>query len=103
MIYWDLIDANLPYEKRRGQLRTYFDETAVAAWDRLTSDAPVGRIRQTVRAGRDRMRETLLNWLPADMRGKRLLDAGCRNRRTVGGSSARRGAEVIALLICRQH
>ncbi len=33
---------------------------------RLTSDAPVGRIRATVRAGRDRMRATLLDWLPAD-------------------------------------
>ncbi|MFN3162947.1 MAG: magnesium protoporphyrin IX methyltransferase [Pseudohongiellaceae bacterium] len=84
------------YEKRRGQLRTYFDETAVAAWDRLTSDAPVGRIRQTVRAGRDRMRDTLLSWLPADMRGKRLLDAGCGTG-ALSVEAARRGAEVIAI------
>lgn len=84
------------YEKRRGQLRTYFDETAVAAWDRLTSDAPVGRIRQTVRAGRDRMRDTLLEWLPADMSGKRLLDAGCGTG-ALSVEAARRGAEVIAI------
>jgi hypothetical protein len=36
----------------------------------LTSDAPVGRIRATVRAGRDRMRATLLSWLPQDLRGR---------------------------------
>ena len=39
--------------ERRGELQTYFDRTAVDAWARLTSDAPVGRIRATVRAGRD--------------------------------------------------
>jgi light-independent protochlorophyllide reductase subunit L len=33
-------------------------------------DAPVSRIRATVRAGRDRMRATLLDWLPADLRGR---------------------------------
>ena len=49
------------YSERKGQLETYFDRTAVDAWARLTSDAPVGRIRATVRAGRDRMRATLLD------------------------------------------
>ena len=69
--------ATATYISRRGELETYFDRTAVDAWKRLTSDAPVGRIRATVRAGRDTMRDTLLSWLPADMRGLRLLDAGC--------------------------
>ena len=44
------------YVERRGKIEDYFDRTAVQAWARLTSDAPVGRIRATVRAGRDRMR-----------------------------------------------
>ena len=52
------------YATRRSELETYFDRTAVEAWSRLTSDAPVSRIRATVRAGRDRMRNTLLSWLP---------------------------------------
>jgi magnesium-protoporphyrin O-methyltransferase len=30
-----------------------------------------------VRAGRDEMRNLLLSWLPDDLSGKRLLDAGC--------------------------
>ena len=45
--------TDLTYRERRGQIETYFDRTAVQAWARLTSDAPVGRVRATVRAGRD--------------------------------------------------
>jgi magnesium-protoporphyrin O-methyltransferase len=84
------------YIERRTQLETYFDRTAVEAWSLLTSDAPVSRIRATVRAGRDRMRETLLSWLPADLRGARLLDAGCGTG-ALSIAAARRGAAVIAI------
>jgi magnesium-protoporphyrin O-methyltransferase len=65
------------YQKRRSEIETYFDRTAMAAWAKLTSTAPVSGIRATVRAGRDKMRNTLLSWLPEDMSGMRLLDAGC--------------------------
>jgi magnesium-protoporphyrin O-methyltransferase len=84
------------YLERRGQLEDYFDRTAVDAWSRLTSDAPVSRIRATVRAGRDEMRRTLLGWLPADLRGRRLLDAGCGTG-ALAVELARRGARVIAI------
>ena len=82
------------YATRRGELETYFDRTAVDAWKRLTSDAPVGRIRATVRAGRDVMRAKLLSWLPADMKGLRLLDAGCGTG-ALAIEAARRGADVV--------
>ena len=55
------------YVDTRDRLEDYFDRTAVRAWERLTSDAPVSRIRQTVREGRDRMRALLLSRLPADL------------------------------------
>jgi len=84
------------YLARRGQLETYFDRTAAEAWSRLTSDAPVSGIRATVRAGRDRMRATLLSWLPADLHGARLLDAGCGTG-ALAVEAARRGAEVVAI------
>lgn len=84
------------YLERRGQIETYFDRTAVQAWERLTSDAPVGHIRATVRAGRDRMRETLLSWLPARMDGLRLLDAGCGTG-ALAQVAAERGAHVVAI------
>lgn len=84
------------YLERRGEIETYFDRTAAQAWERLTSDAPVGRIRATVRAGRDRMRNTLLSWLPEDMTGQRLLDAGCGTG-ALAAEAARRGAHVVAI------
>jgi magnesium-protoporphyrin O-methyltransferase len=84
------------YIDRRSKIEDYFDRTAVKAWERLTSDAPVGRIRATVRAGRDRMRATLLGWLPADMTGMRLLDAGCGTG-ALAVEAARRGAHVVAI------
>ena len=65
------------YKARRADVEEYFDRTAADAWAKLTSTAPVGRIRSTVRAGRDEMRDLLLQWLPQDLRGKRVLDAGC--------------------------
>jgi magnesium-protoporphyrin O-methyltransferase len=86
----------LSYSARRTELETYFDRTAVEAWKRLTSDAPVGRIRATVRAGRDTMRATLLDWLPADLSGRRVLDAGCGTG-ALAVEAARRGAEVVAV------
>ncbi len=84
------------YETRRGQIETYFDRTAMAAWEQLTSTAPVGRIRATVRAGRDRMRQTLLDWLPQDLHGVRILDAGCGTG-AFAIAAAQRGASVVAI------
>ncbi|MEM0954438.1 MAG: magnesium protoporphyrin IX methyltransferase [Pseudomonadota bacterium] len=83
------------YEQRRSEIATYFDETASEAWSKLTSDAPVSRIRQTVRAGRDEMRSHLLNWLPEDLSGRRVLDAGCGTG-ALAVEVARRGATVVA-------
>ena len=84
------------YAERRGRLQTYFDETAVEAWAQLTSTAPVSRIRQTVRAGRDSMRALLLSWLPHDMADQTLLDAGCGTG-ALSVSAAHRGARVTAV------
>jgi len=56
----------------------------------------VGRVRATVRAGRDRMRNTLLSWLPQDLTGQRILDAGCGTG-ALAVEAARRGAHVVAI------
>ena len=84
------------YLARRDQLERYFDRTAVDAWKRMTSDAPLGRVRATVRAGRDAMRATILSWLPHDLRGARVLDAGCGTG-ALAHDLARRGASVVAI------
>ena len=86
----------ITYQERRGQILKYFDRTAVEAWARMTTDAPLGRIRATVRAGREAMRATLLEWLPADLSGRRLLDAGCGTG-LLAIEAARRGAHVVAI------
>lgn len=84
------------YAKRRAQIEFYFDRTAADRWAKLTSDVPVSKIRATVRAGRDEMRATLLNWLPADLTGKRVLDAGCGTG-ALAVEAAKRGAHVVAI------
>ncbi|MBM2575506.1 magnesium protoporphyrin IX methyltransferase [Jannaschia sp. Os4] len=85
-----------PYVAVRDRVEDYFDRSATETWARLTSDAPVSRIRETVRRGRDRMRDLILSRLPDDLSGARVLDAGCG----VGGMSAllaARGAEVVGV------
>ncbi len=89
-------ESSTSYAERRSWLTEYFDRTASQGWTALTSDAPVSRIRQTVRAGRANMRATLLGWLPQDLTGMRVLDAGCgTGMATI--ELARRGAEVVAI------
>nr|WP_281299786.1 MULTISPECIES: magnesium protoporphyrin IX methyltransferase [unclassified Iodidimonas] len=88
--------ASNSYIARRGLLLDYFDRTAADAWARITSDAPVSAIRQTVRAGRDEMRRTLLDWMPADLSGCRVLDAGCGTG-ALALEAACRGAHVTAI------
>jgi len=84
------------YQTRRDEIETYFDRTAADAWAALTSDAPVSRIRRTVRSGRDAMRAILLSWLPEDLNGSTLIDAGCGTG-TLAIEAAQRGAEVVAV------
>lgn len=86
------------YSEQRARIEHYFDRTAARAWERLTSDAPVSRIRATVRAGRDEMQNTLLGWLPMDLSGRRILDAGCGTGSFVI-EAARRGAQVTGVEI----
>ena len=86
----------MSFEQRRGEIETYFDRTASAAWARLTSTEKLGRIRATVRAGRDRMRKTLLDYLPENLHGATLLDAGCGTG-ALATIAAARGADVTAI------
>ena len=84
------------YDIYRTRLETYFDRTAMDAWAKLTSDAPVSGIRATVRKGRDAMHSALMGWLPGDMTGLRVLDAGCGTG-ALAVEAARRGACVVAI------
>jgi magnesium-protoporphyrin O-methyltransferase len=84
------------YASTRARLEHYFDRTAARTWERLTSDAPVSRIRQTVREGRDTMRAAMLARLPDDLTGARVLDAGC-GAGPMCVALAERGAEVVGV------
>ncbi|EEW26214.1 magnesium protoporphyrin IX methyltransferase [Rhodobacter ferrooxidans] len=84
------------YGSTRARVEDYFDRTATKVWERLTSDAPVSRIRQTVREGRDKMRAVMLSRLPDDLTGARVLDAGCGTG-LMTAELAARGADVTAV------
>lgn len=92
----DLIPPPSSYDDTRMRVEQYFDATATCVWERLTSDAPVSRIRQTVREGRDAMRALMLAQLPGDLRGARVLDAGCGTG-AASAELAARGADVTAI------
>jgi magnesium-protoporphyrin O-methyltransferase len=92
------------YAAKRDGVEQYFDRTAAKTWEQLTSDAPVSRIRATVRKGRDAMREQILSWLPGNEQGQnaqsckglRILDAGCGpGAMTI--ELVKRGASVVAI------
>jgi magnesium-protoporphyrin O-methyltransferase len=89
------------YSATRDRVEDYFDRSATKVWARLTSDAPVSRIRQTVREGRDAMRATMMSRLPADLTGARVLDAGCGTG-LMTAELAARGAQVVAVDISPQ-
>jgi magnesium-protoporphyrin O-methyltransferase len=89
------------YGLTRDRVETYFDRTATQTWERLTSHEKVSRIRETVRKGRDQMRALMLSRLPQDLRGARVLDAGCGTG-AMASELALRGAKVIAVDISPQ-
>ncbi len=84
------------YLQRRHEIETYFDKTALDSWKKLTGEQPVSGIRATVRAGREEMRKTLLSFLPADLHGWRILDAGCGSG-VMSFELAARGADVLGV------
>lgn len=85
------------YAATRHQVETYFDKTATRTWEALTSDERVSGIRATVRAGRDRMRDLMLAQLPDDLRGMRILDAGCGTGAMTQELVKRGADEVVAV------
>ncbi|WP_299417911.1 magnesium protoporphyrin IX methyltransferase [uncultured Sulfitobacter sp.] len=100
-IYSERPKTSAAYATTRDRVETYFDSTATKTWERLTSDAPVSGIRATVRAGRDEMRALIVSSLPDDLRGARILDAGCGTG-ALAFELAARGAQVVGVDISPQ-
>ena len=86
----------MSYDQTLSRVETYFDQTATKTWEQLTSNAPVSKIRQTVRAGRDHMRSFMLSRVPDNLNDARILDAGCGTG-VMSEALAARGASVVAI------
>ncbi len=84
------------YQARRHQIASYFDKTAVNAWEKLTSNEPLSKIRESVRLGREKMKNHLIALLADDLKGVSILDAGCGTG-SLAIEIANKGAEVTAI------
>ena len=65
------------YSQNRDKIAEYFNKTGFRAWEALTTETPVSKIRSKVRQSREKTRRKILSNLPNDLSGKRILDAGC--------------------------
>ena len=83
------------YSQTLLRVETYCEKTALKTWERLTSKAPVSRVRESVRRGRDDMRMKLISQLPSDLSGAKVLDAGCGTGQLTE-ELALRGCQVVA-------
>ena len=84
------------YLVKRARLENYFNEISSDAWDKLTSNEPVSFVRQLVREGRQKMLFAILDKLPQDLKGTRILDAGCGTG-VLSRMLDERGAEVVGV------
>lgn len=87
--------ASPDWARHRTRVEGHFRDGA-HRWTALTGEGPVSRIRATVREGRHEMRSILGGWLPEDLTGLRVLDAGC-GPGTFSLELARRGASVVGV------
>ena len=84
------------YLAKRARLENYFNEVSSDAWDKLTSNEPVSFVRQLVREGREKMQAAIIEKLPKDLRGARILDAGCGTG-VLSRMLDEKGAEVVGV------
>ena len=84
------------YSQNRDRIAEYFDKTGFRAWEALTTETPVSKIRLKVRESRERMRSRMLLHLLNDLTGKRILDAGC-GAGQFSIELALRGANVLGI------
>ena len=84
------------YLAKRARLENYFNDVSSDAWDKLTSNEPVSFVRQLVREGREKMQAAIMEKLPQDLNGTRILDAGCGTG-VLSRMLDDRGAEVVGV------
>ncbi|HMQ54615.1 MAG TPA: magnesium protoporphyrin IX methyltransferase [Anaerolineae bacterium] len=78
------------------QLQSYFNGIGFERWSAIYGQAPLSRIRRTVREGHELMLAQVDLWLSETRSGGTLLDAGCGTG-LFSVAMARRGFEVTAI------
>lgn len=80
----------------KAQLQDYFNGLGFERWSAIYGQAPVSRIRRTIREGHEQMLAQASDWLLESRSEGKLLDAGCGTG-LFSIAMAQRGFEVMAV------